>query len=108
MNYSIEKITTLIGARRIGQTDAQIGWLLTDSRSLCFPEETLFFALSSSRNDGHKYIPDLYRRGVRNFVVSNNYLQEGNHNFQFSIRECQFLGSPLATGSPPTSGRASS
>ena len=70
MQYSIEKITTLIGARRIGQTDAQIGWLLTDSRSLCFPEETLFFALSSSRNDGHKYIPDLYRRGVRNFVVS--------------------------------------
>ena len=103
MNYSIEKITTLIGARRIGQTDAQIGWLLTDSRSLCFPEETLFFALSSSRNDGHKYIPDLYRRGVRNFVVSNNYLQEGNHNFQFSIVNSQFenanflvVPSPLA------------
>ena len=74
MKYSIEKVTTLIGARRIGQTDAQIGWLLTDSRSLCFPEETLFFALSSSRNDGHKYIPDLYRRGVRNFVVENKSL----------------------------------
>ena len=72
MQYSIEKITTLIGARRIGQTDAQIGWLLTDSRSLCFPEETLFFALTSARNDGHKYIPDLYRRGVRNFVVSKS------------------------------------
>ena len=72
MNYSIEKITTLIGARRIGTADAQIGWLLTDSRSLCFPEETLFFALSSARNDGHKYIPDLYRRGVRNFVVSKS------------------------------------
>ena len=74
MKYSIEKVTTLIGARRIGQADAQIGWLLTDSRSLCFPEETLFFALSSSRNDGHKYIPDLYRRGVRNFVVENKSL----------------------------------
>ncbi len=72
MQYSIEKIATLIGARRIGQTDAQIGWLLTDSRSLCFPEETLFFALTSARNDGHKYIPDLYRRGVRNFVVSKS------------------------------------
>ena len=69
MKYSIEKITTLIGARRIGEADAQIGWLLTDSRSLCFPEETLFFALKSARNDGHKYIEDLYRRGVRNFVV---------------------------------------
>jgi alanine racemase len=71
MNYTIEKITTLIGARRIGTADARIGWLLTDSRSLCFPEETLFFALKSSRNDGHRYIDDLYRRGVRNFVVAN-------------------------------------
>ena len=70
MNYSIEKITTLIGARRIGTADAKIGWLLTDSRSLCFPEETLFFALKTTRNDGHRYIADLYRRGVRNFVVS--------------------------------------
>ena len=71
MNYTIEKITTLIGARRIGTADAMIGWLLTDSRSLCFPEETLFFALKSSRNDGHHYISELYRRGVRNFVVNN-------------------------------------
>ena len=70
MNYNIEKITTLIGARRIGSADAQIAWLLTDSRSLCFPEETLFFALKTQRNDGHRYIADLYRRGVRNFVVS--------------------------------------
>ena len=72
MNYTIEKITTLLGARRIGTADAQIGWLLTDSRSLCFPEETLFFALKTARNDGHRYIADLYRRGVRNFVVENN------------------------------------
>ena len=70
MNYTIEKITTLIGARRVGTADAQIGWLLTDSRSLCFPEETLFFALKTARNDGHRYIDDLYRRGVRNFVVT--------------------------------------
>ncbi len=72
MNYTIEKITTLIGARRIGNADAQIGWLLTDSRSLCFPEETLFFALKTPRNDGHRYISDLYRRGVRNFVVESD------------------------------------
>ena len=71
MNYTIEKITTLIGARRIGTADAQIGWLLTDSRSLCFPEDTLFFALKTQRNDGHRYIADLYRRGVRNFVVES-------------------------------------
>lgn len=69
MKYSIETTVTLIGARRIGNTDADIEWLLTDSRSLCFPEETLFFALKSERNDGHNYISSLYDRGVRNFVV---------------------------------------
>ena len=37
MKYSIEKVTTLIGARRYGNSEGQIRWLLTDSRSLCFP-----------------------------------------------------------------------
>lgn len=69
MIYSIEKVTTLIGARRYGEAESSIGWLLTDSRSLCFPEQTLFFALRTQRNDGHRYIPELYHRGVRNFVV---------------------------------------
>ncbi|WP_092112789.1 bifunctional UDP-N-acetylmuramoyl-tripeptide:D-alanyl-D-alanine ligase/alanine racemase [Prevotella sp. KH2C16] len=69
MTYTIEKVTALMGARRYGEQNANIGFLLTDSRSLCFPEETLFFALKSERNDGHHYIPDLYRRGVYNFVV---------------------------------------
>ncbi len=69
MKYSIEKVTTLIGARRYGNSDGQISWLLTDSRSLCFPEETLFFALKTARNDGHRYMQDLYNRGVRQFVV---------------------------------------
>ena len=69
MKYSIEKVATLIGARRYGTHQGDISWLLTDSRSLCFPEETLFFALKTQRNDGHRYIDDLYRRGVRHFVV---------------------------------------
>ncbi len=69
MLYHIEKITTLIGAHRYGNTPAAISWLLTDSRSLSFPEATLFFAIHTQRNDGHKYISDLYTRGVRNFVV---------------------------------------
>ena len=77
MIYTIEKITTLIGARRIGSTPGTVRWLLTDSRSLCFPEETLFFALRTQSNDGHRYIEDLYRRGVRNFVVSQEAVTGG-------------------------------
>lgn len=41
MHYSIDKITALIGARRFGTAEADIDWLLTDSRSLVFPETTL-------------------------------------------------------------------
>ena len=70
MSYSIETIAQLIGARRVGTYEGEVKWLLTDSRSLGFPEETLFFALVTGRGDGHRYIVDLYGRGVRHFVVS--------------------------------------
>ena len=70
MPYSTEQIAALIGAQCTGTAEGTMKWLLTDSRSLSFPEETLFFALVTKRGDGHRYIPDLYRRGVRRFVVS--------------------------------------
>ncbi len=70
MTYAISTITALIGAHRFGSAETRIDWLLTDSRSLIFPEESLFFAIRTQKNDGHRYIPELYRRGVRNFVVS--------------------------------------
>ena len=75
MSYSIESISESIGARRLGNTPATIDWLLTDSRSLNFPEETLFFALATKRNDGARYIADLYARGVRNFVLTEQQQQ---------------------------------
>ena len=98
MTYTIEKVTTLIGARRYGETEATIGWLLTDSRSLCFPEQTLFFALRTKRNDGHKYIDELYRRGVRNFVVESLPPSQGGGDWKALFPDANFLKvpSPLA------------
>ena len=49
--------------------DVRINWLLTDSRSLSFPAETLFFAIRTTRNNGHNYIEELYNRQTRFFVV---------------------------------------
>jgi alanine racemase len=69
MQYRIDEIAKILKADRHGSADTVVNWLLTDSRSLCFPEETLFFAFKTQRNDGHKYIDELYRRGVRSFVV---------------------------------------
>lgn len=47
----------------------EIRYLLTDSRKLIFPAETLYFAIEGKRQDGHSFIADLYSKGVRNFVV---------------------------------------
>jgi alanine racemase len=68
----------MTGAKRIGTDEAAIDWLLTDSRSLSFPEETLFFALNTKRNNGAKYIPGLYASGVRNFVIERGKGREQN------------------------------
>ena len=93
MTYTIEKVATLIGARRYGEQDANVRWLLTDSRSLCFPEETLFFALRTKRNDGHRYVDELYHRGVRSFVV-----EDVPANYDTNYPQANFLRvpSPLA------------
>ena len=47
----------------------QVCDLLIDSRHLMDARQALFFALTSARNDGHKYIKELYDKGVRAFVV---------------------------------------
>lgn len=72
MSYSIAHIASLIGASRVGTAESQIENLLTDSRSLAFPETTLFFALRTSTGDGHRYLHALYLSGVRNFVVNRD------------------------------------
>lgn len=52
--------------------DVDIRYLLTDSRQLgAHPEQTMFFAIKTAKNDGAKYIDELYAKGVRVFVREN-------------------------------------
>ena len=50
---------------------SSIEHLLLDSRRLIFPSTSLFFALKGPRRNGEQFIKELYRRGVRNFVVDS-------------------------------------
>lgn len=72
MQYTLKEITFVLGAECFGDTSKSISQLLTDSRSLVYPDETLFFALVTKQNDGHHYINELYDRGVKAFVVSDS------------------------------------
>ena len=77
MDYSIKEISGIIKASCNIAYDATISHLLTDSRTVSFPETTLFFALKTKTNDGHKYVGDLYELGVRNFVILKEYPEYG-------------------------------
>lgn len=56
----------------IGSPDATFTRILTDSRKLTDASDTLFFAIRTKRNNGANYIPELYAKGVRNFVLCND------------------------------------
>ncbi|MCQ2322962.1 MAG: bifunctional UDP-N-acetylmuramoyl-tripeptide:D-alanyl-D-alanine ligase/alanine racemase [Bacteroidales bacterium] len=73
-DYTTEDIARIIGGEIIGNqhNNIVIKNILFDSRLLVEADNTLFFALASGRNDGHKYISELYRKGVRAFVVSHS------------------------------------
>ncbi|MBP9724093.1 MAG: bifunctional UDP-N-acetylmuramoyl-tripeptide:D-alanyl-D-alanine ligase/alanine racemase, partial [Bacteroidia bacterium] len=74
MSYTALSIAPLINGRLLSSDDeSNILHLLTDSRKVTQPESSLFFALTSERNDGHKYIEELYSKGVRNFVIGLHY-----------------------------------
>ena len=60
--------------------EREIRHLLTDSRSLESPGDTLFFAIATAGNDGHRYIGALYEDGVRDFVV--NYIPDQMSGFE--------------------------
>ncbi len=70
MQYTIKQIADILKGGYTGNPETKITRLLTDSRSLSFPEETLFFAIVTKHGNGHRYIGELYQRGVRNFVIS--------------------------------------
>lgn len=70
MEYKIKEIARIIGAKTNKAGEDVISILLTDSRRLSFPEYSLFFAIPTKTNDGHKYIEELYKLRVRHFVVS--------------------------------------
>lgn len=56
-------------AEHVSLPEGEVRHLLTDSRRIVEPQGTLFFAIETRRNSGVRYIDDLYRRGVRSFVV---------------------------------------
>ncbi|MEP7163986.1 MAG: bifunctional UDP-N-acetylmuramoyl-tripeptide:D-alanyl-D-alanine ligase/alanine racemase [Ferruginibacter sp.] len=54
-------------------SDHVIESLLTDSRKLLIPAGTLFFAIDGPQKNAGNFIPALYEKGVRSFIVPDNF-----------------------------------
>ena len=72
----LSEIRKVIGNRLrvVGYEDLDIRHLLIDSRELKSewrPDEVLFFAIKTAKNDGAKYIPELEAKGVKAFVTED-------------------------------------
>lgn len=76
--YKPKEISLILNAQAFIKDEySTIRTLLTDSRKLNDPLNALFFALKGRRN-GHDFIPDAYKNGVRNFVISNSDFPANN------------------------------
>jgi alanine racemase len=69
--YTPGRLAERTGGRLLqqGSEAIRIRHLLTDSRKLVHPADSVFFALGRGARSGHLFVEELYRRGVRCFVL---------------------------------------
>ena len=70
MDFTVSDIARLTGGKLTGPPDSIVRELLTDSRQVSYTENAAFIAIKGVNHDGHKYIDNLYRRGVKVFIAS--------------------------------------
>jgi alanine racemase len=71
IQYRTKDIASIINGKILQlKENMLVEHLLIDSRKLYSPSASLFFALTGPRRNGHQFISDLYKRGVRNFIVA--------------------------------------
>lgn len=71
---SVNQINNILEGRLVsasGNSALEISSISIDSRTIFDPASSLFFAIKTERNDGHRYIADLVHIGVKAFVVSD-------------------------------------
>ncbi len=60
--------------------------LVIDSRNIANKDGVLFFAIKGERHDAHEFLPSIYEKGIRNFVVN-----ELPANAEMNFPEANFL-----------------
>jgi Alr-MurF fusion protein len=72
--YTLEEIVNITGGKFLGRAakDYSIEFLELDSRNIREPENLLFICIIGENHNGHDFIKDVYNKGVRVFLVSED------------------------------------
>jgi alanine racemase len=66
------QLETITGGKTIRFVkDSVVTALLTDSRKASGSDQGIFFAIAGEHHDGHRYIHEVYEKGVRQFVLQH-------------------------------------
>jgi alanine racemase len=70
--FTIDEIADITEGRLLSrQHHAVVSEVATDSRQLALHPGVMFVAIAGSYHDGHQFIPELYGKGVRHFLVEH-------------------------------------
>ncbi|MCK5782660.1 MAG: bifunctional UDP-N-acetylmuramoyl-tripeptide:D-alanyl-D-alanine ligase/alanine racemase [Flavobacteriales bacterium] len=69
--YFLREVAQVLNADLKGENEEIVDNISIDSRISGNNSKTLFFALITENNDGHKYISDAIKKGVRSFIVNH-------------------------------------
>lgn len=83
LQLSTKKIAEIVAGLLEGPNDILVSGLIIDSRKITLiGPDSLFVALSGVNNNGHIFIPQLYKSGIRVFLIQNNGFDYSSGDFR--------------------------
>ncbi len=82
-NYNLQQISEIVEGQLFGDQNQLIEEYYFDSRTIVLPKNGIFIALNGIQKSGSIYIEDAYQKGIRNFLVQEDFhlLELKNANF---------------------------
>ncbi len=84
---TVEQLASFAEGLLVGNASLEVERLLFDSRKNVETGSTLFLAIKTATHDGHFHIDDLYKRGIRCFIVEQGaHIDVANYKGQYKLQ----------------------
>ncbi|MDD2385616.1 MAG: bifunctional UDP-N-acetylmuramoyl-tripeptide:D-alanyl-D-alanine ligase/alanine racemase [Bacteroidales bacterium] len=85
LKFKLIDIAKILDGKFYGNPDNEFDKLLTDSRKIVKYHESLYIALNGKQHNGHNFIPELYEKGIRSFIISKKIKTENYPQASFLL-----------------------